>query len=108
MRNQPSWPVENQEKNFPMGPVYDDYESDPWESQEEEPEEQQKGNFGSCLEPISEHPSPERSQPPSSYHPPVLTRDIRPCVRSCGAEQSFCHKFFGVYHLFYGPMGGYM
>jgi hypothetical protein len=31
---------QNEEHNFPMGPVYDDYESDPWESQEEEPEEQ--------------------------------------------------------------------
>jgi hypothetical protein len=27
-----------EEKNFPTGPVYDDYESDLWESQEEEPE----------------------------------------------------------------------
>ena len=36
---------QDQEKSFPMGPVYDDYESDPWVSQEEEPkepEEQQK------------------------------------------------------------------
>jgi hypothetical protein len=36
------WPAEDieqqvEEKIFPMGPVYDDYESDPWESQEEEP-----------------------------------------------------------------------
>jgi len=30
----------NEEHNFFMGLVYDDYESDPWESQEEEPEEQ--------------------------------------------------------------------
>jgi hypothetical protein len=37
-------PVENtekqtQEKSFPTGPVYDDDESDPWESHEGEPEE---------------------------------------------------------------------
>ena len=39
------WPAEiteqhDEEQNFPTGPIYDDYESDPWESQEEEPEEQ--------------------------------------------------------------------
>jgi hypothetical protein len=42
------WPAEiieqhDEEQSFPMGPVYDDYESDPWESQEDEPEEQQEG-----------------------------------------------------------------
>jgi hypothetical protein len=36
---------QDEEQSFPMGPVYDDYEFDPWESQEEEPgepEEQQE------------------------------------------------------------------
>ena len=50
----------NEENIFLMGHVYDDYESDPWESQEEEPEEpeeKQKGQFISCPEPISEQPS---------------------------------------------------
>jgi hypothetical protein len=28
-----------EEQSFSTGPVYDHYESDPWESQEEEPEE---------------------------------------------------------------------
>jgi hypothetical protein len=45
--------------SFPTGHVYDDYESDPWESQEEEPEEQQKGKFISCPEPVNEKPSSE-------------------------------------------------
>jgi hypothetical protein len=62
-----------------MGPVYDDYEYDPWESHEEE-KEQQKGNFGSCHEPVSDQPSPERSQPTPTFHPPVLARDIQPGV----------------------------
>lgn len=29
----------DEEQSFPTGLVYDNYESDPWESQEEEPEE---------------------------------------------------------------------
>jgi hypothetical protein len=39
---------QDEEKSFSTGPIYDDYESDPWESQEEEPEEleeQQKEKF---------------------------------------------------------------
>jgi hypothetical protein len=60
------WPLEDpeqqiEEKRFPTGLVYDGYESDPWEIHEEEPEEQQKGWFISCSEPIREHPSPEIS-----------------------------------------------
>jgi hypothetical protein len=68
-------PIEDQEKNSPICLVYDDYDSDPWESQEEEEEEEGR-QFISCLEPINEKPSPEISQPATSYHPPVLTRDI--------------------------------
>jgi hypothetical protein len=94
------WPAEiteqhDEEKNFPTGPVYDDYESDPWESQEEEPEEQQEEQFISCSEPVREQPSPEISQPASTSHPPVPTRDIHPCVSSCVAEKAACYKFPG-------------
>jgi hypothetical protein len=48
---------DDEEKSFPMVPVYDDYDSDPWESHEEE-EEEPEGQFISCPEPISEKPSP--------------------------------------------------
>jgi hypothetical protein len=79
-----------------------------WESHEEEPEEQQKGQFISCPEPVSEQPSPEISQPASTSHPPVLTRDIQPCVSSCVAEKAACYKFSGVFHSFYEPVKEYM
>jgi hypothetical protein len=35
--------AENQEKNFPTGHVYDDYDLDPWERHEEEEEQQKHG-----------------------------------------------------------------
>jgi hypothetical protein len=38
-------PAEDQEKSFPMGPVYEDYDSDPWESHEEEEEEIQMSSL---------------------------------------------------------------
>jgi hypothetical protein len=83
---------------FPKVPVYDDYESDPWESYGEE-EEHQKGQFVSCPDPVHEQPSPGTSQPASTVHPPVPTRDIQPCVRSCVAEKAACNKFSGVFSL---------
>jgi hypothetical protein len=46
-------PAEDQEQSFPMGPVYDNYDSDPWESHEEG-EEEPKESFISCPEPISQ------------------------------------------------------
>jgi hypothetical protein len=62
-------PTQDQENNFPMGPIYDDYDFDPWERHEEE-KEQQKGHFGSYLELVSEKPSPERSHPFTHLHLP--------------------------------------
>jgi hypothetical protein len=88
-----------EEKNSPTIHVYDDFESNPWESQEEKPEEQQKGQFISCPEPVNEQPSPGTSQPASTCHPLVPTRDVQPCVSSCVAEQVACYKFFGVCRL---------
>jgi hypothetical protein len=47
--NPPEQQIEKQ--SFPTGPIYDDYDSDPWESQEEapkEPEEQSKMQFTDC------------------------------------------------------------
>ena len=41
-----------QEQSFPTGPVYDDYESDLGESQEEEKEPEEQSAL--CSEPVSE------------------------------------------------------
>jgi hypothetical protein len=73
-----------EEHSFPKVPIYDDYESDPWESYGEE-EEQQKGQFVSCPYPVRKKPSLGTSQPTSTIHPPVPTIDIQPCVSSCVA-----------------------
>jgi hypothetical protein len=62
-----------EEKRFPTGPVYDDYESDPWENHEEEKERQEE-QFISCPE---------------------------PCVSNCVTEQVACYKFSGVFRLAY-------
>jgi hypothetical protein len=75
------WPAEIteqqiEEKSFPTGPVYDDYESDPWESHEEE--EELEGQFISCPEPVSEKPSPGASQPASTVHPLFLPEIFSP------------------------------
>jgi hypothetical protein len=79
----------------------------PWESHEEE-KEQQKGHFGSCPEPVSEQPSPESSQPAPAFHPPVLARDIQPGVNNCKTNQATCCKFSGVFRLSYEPVEEYM
>jgi hypothetical protein len=97
-----------EEKSFPTGPVYHDYESDPWESKEEEPEEQQEEQFISCSELVREQPSPENSQPTSASHPPVPTRYIQPSVSSCVAEKAACYKSSRICHSFYEPVNDYM
>jgi hypothetical protein len=79
-----------EKQSFPTGPIYDDYDSDPWESQEEvpeEPEEQSKMQFTDCAEPVSEQPPPEINEPISVIHPPVLIRDIQLQVNNCVAEE---------------------
>jgi hypothetical protein len=68
----------------------------------------QKGQFISYPEPVSEQPSSEDSQPISTSHPPVPTNDIQPCMSSCGAEQAFCYKFHRICHSFYEPVNEYM
>ena len=57
---------------FPTSPVYDDYESDPGESQGEEPEEQSAFR----PEPVGEQPLPEISEPTKIFHSPVLVSHI--------------------------------
>jgi hypothetical protein len=100
-------PAEDQEQSFPMGLVYDNYDSDPWESHEEG-EEEPKEPFISCPEPISEQPSPGIHRPASTFHSPVLTRDIQPGVSNCKVEQAFCCQLHGFCHSFYEPVREYM
>jgi hypothetical protein len=94
-------------QSFPMVPIYDDYESDPWESHGEE-EEEPKMQFTECAEPVSEQPPPEISQPMSVVHPPMLTRDIQPHVNNCVAKEATCRPFSGVFHWSYEPVKEYM
>jgi hypothetical protein len=68
----------------------------------------QEEQFISCPEPVSEQPSPMTNQPASTVHPPMPTRDIQPCVRSCVAEKAACYNFFGVCRLAYEPVKEYM
>jgi hypothetical protein len=108
-----SVPPEQQieKQRFPTGPIYDDYDSDPWESQEEAPEEseeQSKMQFIDYAEPVSEQPPPEISEPFSVFHSPVLIRDIRPQVNNCVAEEVVCHRFPGIGHSFDDLVNEYM
>jgi hypothetical protein len=100
-----------EKQSFPTGPIYDDYDSDPWESQEEapeEPEEQSKMQFTDCAEPVSEQPPPEISEPTSVIHPPVVIRDIRPRVNNCVVEEAVFRQFLGNGHSFDDPVSKYM
>jgi hypothetical protein len=97
----------DEEQNFHMGHVYDDYESNPWESQEEE-EEQQEEQFISCSEPFCEQPPPKISQTTPASHLPVLAKYIQQCVSSCVVEEAAYYKFFRIYYSFYEPVNEYM
>jgi hypothetical protein len=100
-----------EKQSFPTGPIYDDYNSDPWESQEEtleEPAEQSKMQFTQCVEPVSEKPPPEISEPFSVFHPPMLIRDIQPQVNNCVAEVVVFHQFLENGHSFDDPVRKYM
>jgi hypothetical protein len=66
---------DDEEQRFSMVPVYDDYESDPWESHEGEKEELNV-QFISCPEPVNEKISPGISQPASVLYPPVHSENI--------------------------------
>jgi hypothetical protein len=98
-------PVSKQ--NHPMVPIYDEYESDLEESQQEE-EKEPEGQSALCSEPVSEQPPPEISEPFSVIHPPVLIRDIRPQVNNCVAEEVVCRQFPGIGHSFDDPVSEYM
>jgi hypothetical protein len=77
------------------------------ESQQEE-EKEPEGQSAFCLEPVSEQPPPEISEPTSIIHPPVVIRDIQPQVNSCVAEEGVCRPFSGSCHSFYDPVCKYM
>jgi hypothetical protein len=69
-----------------MVPIYDEYESDLEERQQEE-EKEPEGKSSLCSEPVSEQPPPEISEPTSIIHPPMDINDIQPCVNKCVAEK---------------------
>jgi hypothetical protein len=90
-----------------MVPIYDEYESDPGESQEEE-EKEPVEQVISCPEPVNKQSSSKDSQPVSTSHPPMPTNEVQPCMSSCGAEQAFCYPFHKIFHSFYEPVNEYM
>jgi hypothetical protein len=94
-------------QNSPMVPIYDEYESDLEESQQEE-EKEPEGQSALRSEPVSKQPLPEINQPMIVVHPPVLTIDIQPHIHSCVAEEAAYHQFFGVCHWSYEPVKEYM
>jgi hypothetical protein len=59
-----------------MVPIYDDYESDPWESHEGEKEEL-NGQFISCPELVNKKVSPGISQLALVLHPLVHFENIK-------------------------------
>jgi hypothetical protein len=75
--------------------------------EDKEEKEQQKGQFISCLEPVSEKPSSPFNQPALASHPPMPTKYIHPCVRNCVTKQAVCYNFSGVFCLAYDPMKEY-
>jgi hypothetical protein len=95
-------------QNHPMVPIYDEYESDPGEIQEEEkePEEQLSAYF--IPKPVNEQLLPEISEPTSFVHSHVLIKDIQPHVSNSVVEEASCHKFSEFLHSFYDPVGEYM
>jgi hypothetical protein len=99
-------PVSKQ--NHPMVPIYDEYESDPGESQEEEKEPEEQLSTYFIPEPVSEQLPPEISEPTSVVHSPVLIKDIQPHVSNSVAEEAACHQFSEIRHSFYDPVGEYM
>jgi hypothetical protein len=91
-----------------MVPIYDEYESDPGESQEEEKEPEEKLSTYFIPDPVNEQLPPEISEPTSIVHSPVFIKDIQPHVRSSVVEEAACHQFSKIHHSFYDPVGEYM
>jgi hypothetical protein len=73
---------------------------------EEGPEEQLGTYF--IPEPVSKQPLPHIGEPTSVIHPPMLIRDIRPCVNHGVAEEAIYRQFPGIGHSFNDPVSKYM
>jgi hypothetical protein len=91
-----------------MVPIYDEYESDPGESQEEEKEPEEQLSTYFIPEPVSKQLLPDISEPMSIVHSPVLIKDIQPHVSNSVAEEAACHQFSEIRHSLYDPVGEYM
>ena len=73
---------------------------------EEGPEEQLGTYF--IPESLSKQPLPEIGEPTLVIHPPMLIRDIRPCVNHGVAEEAIYRQFPGIGHSFDDPVSEYM
>jgi hypothetical protein len=98
---------DDEEQSFSMVLVYDDYESDPWESHEGEMEELNV-QFISCPEPVNEKISPGISQPASVLHPPVHSENIKRWVSNNEGQEVISYQLSFPDYKFCDPVGLYM
>jgi hypothetical protein len=87
--------------------VYDEYESDPWESHGGEKEELNV-QFISCPKPVSEKISPGISQPAFVLHPPVYSENIERRVRNNEGHEVISYQLSFPDYKFFDPVGLYM
>jgi hypothetical protein len=90
-----------------MVPVYDDYESDPWEGHEGEKEELNV-QLISCPTLVNEKISPGISQPASILYPPVHSENTKQQVSNNEVKEVISYQFSMPYYKFYDPVGLYM
>jgi hypothetical protein len=90
-----------------MVPVYDNYESDPWESHEGEKEELNV-QLISCPTLVNEKISPGISQPASILYPPVHSENIKQQVSNDEIKEVISYQLSVPYYKFYDPVGLYM
>jgi hypothetical protein len=87
--------------------VYDNYESDPWESHEGEKEELNV-QLISCPTLINEQMSLGISKPASILYPPVHAENIKQHVRNDEINEVTFYQFSMPYYKFYDPVRLYM
>jgi hypothetical protein len=90
-----------------LAPIYDNYESDPWESHGGEKEELNV-QLVSCPTLINEKISYGTSKPASILYPPVHARNIKQHVSNDEIKEVTFYQFSMPYYKFYDPVGLYI
>jgi hypothetical protein len=99
-----SVPTEDKEKRFQVVLVYDDYDSDPWESHEEE-EGELNVQFISCPEPVNKQISPGIGQPALVLHPPIHFENIKQRMRNNEEHEVISYQLSSPDCKFCDPVG---